>query len=264
MSQSATASQIDQLFKLEGRTSIVTGAAAGIGYAIAQLFAAAGAKVVLADLNGDAAAGAASKLEAPAGAIGVAVDISDEASVTAMVAAAVKAFGSVDVLVNNAGIYPHTPFMETTVKKWDMMHAVNTRGAYLCMREAIKHMKAAGHGGSIVNVSSVASLQPVIFENADYASSKAGVNAMTKAAALEFAVDGIRVNALLPGGVATEQARTGMVAHNLKGPILQAERKPLGRGTPLQIASVALFLASEASSYITGQLLVVDGGFQVS
>jgi NAD(P)-dependent dehydrogenase (short-subunit alcohol dehydrogenase family) len=133
------------------------------------------------------------------------------------------------------------------------------------MREAIKRMQSAGTGGSIVNISSVASMQPVINDNGDYGATKAAVNNLTKTAAYEFAADKIRVNAVLPGGVATEQAMKSVSGKPATGPITQPGRMPLGRiGTPEDIAQAVLFFASSASSYVTGQLLAVDGGFQVS
>jgi NAD(P)-dependent dehydrogenase (short-subunit alcohol dehydrogenase family) len=257
-------------YSLQGRTAIVTGAGGGIGKAIAELFVKAGAKVVVADIQEQNAQSVASSLNVgrAAGAnvaSAVAVDISDEASVKRMFDAATQAFGRVDVLVNNAGIYEHTAFLETSVAKWRRVHEVNLLGCFLCMREAVTRMKAGGHGGSIVNISSAASLHPVIFDNNDYGASKAGVNNLTQTVALEFAPEGIRVNAVLPGGVSTERALKSTSHKPARGPMTQPGRMPLGRmATPDDIALAVLFLASPAASYITGQLLAVDGGFQVS
>ncbi|BAI74818.1 3-oxoacyl-[acyl-carrier-protein] reductase (plasmid) [Azospirillum sp. B510] len=254
------------LFGLHGKTAVVTGAVQGIGLGIARTLAMAGARVVVGDLRGEAAEAAAARLrDEGAEVLGVAVDVSEEESVTAMFSSALAAFGGMDILVNNAGIYPKTPFLELTVAQWDRIHAVNLRGTFLCMREAIRHMKAAGRGGAIVNISSVNSLQPVIHDNAQYGSSKAGVNMLTRTAALEFAPDGIRVNAVLPGGVATEGAAQSVADRAPTGPLAQPGRMPLGRiGEPADIAAAVLFLSGPGSSYITGQLLAVDGGFQVS
>lgn len=262
-----TGYNIAALFGLENRTSIVTGAGSGIGKAIARLFAAAGARVVVADINSSAAQTIADELNGsnPGHAIAVTCDISDEASVLALFDAAVKSFGGVDVLVNNAAIYPTTPFLETSVEKWDKVQSINLRGTFLCMREGIKHMRARGKGGAIVNISSIASLQPVIYNNGDYAASKAGVNSLTITAAYEFAADKIRVNAVMPGGVGTEGAIRATSDKPVTGPIMQPGRVPFGRiATVEEIAQAVLFFASPAASYITGQLLAVDGGFQVS
>lgn len=261
-----TDASIAALFGLQNKCAVVTGGGAGIGRSVARLLAKAGARVVVADVNVPTALAVAGELNASAAgsALGISCDVSSESSVVALFDAAVQQFGAVDILVNVAGIYPKTSFLETSAEKWDRIHAVNLRGTFLCMREAIKRMKAAGNGGSIVNISSVASLQPVIYDNGDYGATKAGVNNLTKTAAYEFAPDKIRVNAVLPGGVATEQAMKPS-GKTPTGPITQPGRMPLGRiGEPEDIASAVLFFASSASSYVTGQLLAVDGGFQVS
>ena len=150
------------------------------------------------------------------------------------------------------------------------VHDVNTRGAFLVTREAVRRMKASGKGGSIVAVSSVSSHQVVVLGQAQYAASKAGVDALIRTIALEFAGDGIRANAVLPGTIITEgliQAQTQYAAEKrlMVGPVMQPERTPMGRpGTPAEVANACLFLASPAASYITGQLLMVDGGFVLS
>ena len=261
---------LSSLFGLHGKTAIVTGAGAGIGKSIARVFASAGARVVVADLKGDLAQAVAAAINAgrsgPAAvALAAQVDIADEESVIDLFELTVRTFGGLDVLVNNAGIYEHTSFLETPAEKVHRVLAVNTVGTYLCMREAVKRMKSAGKGGAIVNISSAASLAPVILDNNDYGASKAGVNNLTQTVALEFAPDQIRVNAVLPGGVATERAASSVVHKPARGPMTQPDRFPLGRmATPEDIALAVLFLASPAAGYITGQLLAVDGGFQVS
>ncbi|REG58511.1 NAD(P)-dependent dehydrogenase (short-subunit alcohol dehydrogenase family) [Paraburkholderia sp. BL6669N2] len=259
-------SKLASLFDLDGRVAVVTGAGSGIGRETALLLASAGAVVVAADLNEEGALQTVAQIDDASGrAIAVKVDIGDEASITGMFDTTHAKFGRLDILVNNAGIYPKTSFVDTSAEKWDRVLRVNLRGTFLCMREAIKRMQAGNAGGSIINISSVASLQPVIFDNGDYGASKAGVNNLTKVAALEFAADRIRVNAVLPGGVATEGAAASTKVHQAHGPITQPGRMPLGRiGSAADIASAVLFFASPAADYVTGQLLAVDGGFQVS
>lgn len=255
------------IFGLQGLTAVITGAGSGIGKHTAQLFAKLGANVVIGDIVLDAVQAVAADIEAQGGQAQAArCDISNESEVKAMFEAGAQRFGSVDILVNNAAYRPKADFMEMSVDTWDHMHAVNTRGTFLCMREAIRLMRASGKGGSIVNISTVGSLHPTIFNNTHYDSSKAGINALTQTSAVEFAPDRIRINAILPGGTDTEGSRnlraTGMVA---KGPIMAApNRVPMARmASSDELAQAILFLASPASSYITGVLLPVDGGFSV-
>jgi len=255
------------IYGLHGLTAVVTGAASGIGKHTARLFASVGANLVVADLDGEGANAVAAEIEQDGSrAIGVRCDISSEAEVKAAFAATATAFGGIDILVNNAAYRPKADFMEMSVDTWDFMHAVNTRGTVLCMREAIRLMRASGKGGSIVNISTIGALHPTIFNNTHYDSSKAGVNALTQTSAVEFAPDRIRVNAILPGGTDTEGSRKLRAAGvTAKGPIMLAPgRIPLGRmAAPEELAQAILFLASPASSYITGVLLPVDGGYAV-
>lgn len=252
-------------FRLDDHIAVVTGAAAGIGRGIAETFAQAGACVVVADLDLTAAQSTASAIvEAGGKAHAIAVDVSHEPAVIALFEEVTERFGRLDILVNNAAIFPKKPFLEVDAAFWDSLQAVNLRGTFLCLREAIRHMKA-NKGGSIVNISSVSSLQAVVHHNGTYNATKAGVNSLTRTTALEFGADGIRVNAVLPGGIPTPGARAASAAIELKGPILGEGRIPLGgMGDVQDIANAALFLASPAARYITGQLLAVDGGFLIS
>jgi 3-oxoacyl-[acyl-carrier protein] reductase len=255
-------------YGLFGQVAIVTGSASGIGEATVRLFAAVGAKVVVADLNPEGAEAVATAIRAEGGeAMAVRADVGDEASVEAMFAAVEQAWGAVDVLVNNAAGRTKKEFMEMSVAEWDAMHQVCTRGTFLCSRLAVRQMIGAEKGGAIVNISSVASIRPMIFANAHYDSAKAGVNALTRDMAIEFAQHGIRVNAVLPGGTDTQGNRTMAQRSNvvIAGPAMVGGRRPMGRvGRPEELAQAILFLASPAASYITGQLLPVDGGYTVS
>jgi NAD(P)-dependent dehydrogenase (short-subunit alcohol dehydrogenase family) len=254
---------LETLFGLAGQVAVVTGGGAGIGRATAERLAEAGADVAILDAE-------AARAEAAAGAVrergrrvlALAVDVSDEAAVDAAVARVVDTFGRLDVLVNNAGIYPVSPIAEMPVAEWDRVLGVNLRGAFLGLRAAARAMRTAGTGGSIVNVSSIESMHPSLVGMAHYGASKAGLNQLTKSAALEFAKDAIRVNAICPGGTLTD----GTAAAMFDGLRTQLEaRIPLGRvASADEIASVILFLAGPAARYVTGATLVVDGGYLVS
>jgi NAD(P)-dependent dehydrogenase (short-subunit alcohol dehydrogenase family) len=259
------------LYQLGGKTAVVTGAGRGIGKAVADLLASAGADVVVADILAQNAEETAAEIRRDGGkALACTVDISEETAVRQMYEAARQQFNSVDILVHCAAIFPKYPLLEITVEQWDRIQAVNLRGTMLVLREAIRHMRAGGKGGAIVNVSSVSGEREVVFHNAAYGASKAGTTNLTRVAALEFGSDHIRVNAVLPGGTATEGAKEATEAMKnsgieLKGPMVQPGRVPLGAmGSPDDIAAACLFLVSPAARYITGQSLAVDGGFLVS
>lgn len=248
-------------FTLSGKTAIVTGAASGIGRATALLFAQVGAKVLFVDLDGDAAAAAAREV----GAEGMACDIADHEQVSSLFAEAKARLGRLDVLANVAAYRRKADTMTMPASEWDIMHAVTTRGTFLCMREAIRIMSEQPEGGSIVNVSSVSAEHPTIFSNMHYDSAKAGVDAMTRAAAVEFGSRKIRVNAVQPGGTASGGGAAITAEFKPVGPITLPGRIPLARmAQPIEQARAILFLASDAAAYITGHSLTVDGGFHVS
>ncbi len=258
-------------FRLDGKTAVITGAARGIGRSAADIFAAAGANVVAADILTDAARETAAAIKDRGGsAIAAGADISSEDSVKAIFDAALKAFERIDILIHSAAVFPKYALLDMTPEQWDAVHAVNMRGSLLVVREAARRMIAGGGGGAIVNVSSVSGERAVVFHNAAYNASKAGLTNLTRTAALEFGRYGIRVNAVLPGGTATEgakEATADMRARGLEigGPITMPGRVPLGMmGQPEDIAYACLFLASPAAKAITGQALAVDGGFLVS
>ncbi len=248
--------------KLRGKFAIVTGAGGGIGRAIAVAFARAGAGVQCADIDGAAAAAAADEIRASGGAARPrVVDVSSGISARAAVEDAIASFGSLHILVNNAAVFPgKATIAELDEAVWERALAVNIGGAFHMSKYAIPHIKAS-HGGSIIHV---ASQMAQVAEPGDaaYCATKAALLALAKGMALDHAADGIRVNSLSPGGIATEQ----MVREF--GDMATAEREwgkarhPLGRlGRPEEIAQAALFLACEDSAFMTGADLLVDGGY---
>jgi len=251
-------------------TALVTGAGRSIGRAIALRLAEAGAALLVADVDLD---GGRETVEAIAALGGTAeamvADVANVAEGRAAVAEAVAAFGRLDVLVNNAGIFPFAAALTLAEEQWDRVLDVNLKGAFFLARAAARLMIAARRGGRIVNVASVAALRPS-GNLAHYDASKGGLLALTRALALEFAPHGITVNAILPGEIDTPGTRGnaseldqegGVAVMDMRAPEFLA-RIPLGRlGTPEDVANAALFLASGASAYITGASLVVDGGY---
>jgi NAD(P)-dependent dehydrogenase (short-subunit alcohol dehydrogenase family) len=247
--------------ELTGKVALVTGASAGIGRAAAIALAAEGAAVVVADVDVERGKEVAKAIVDKGGeAIFVATDVSDDAQVATAVDAAIAAFGGLDLAYNNAGIEgAPAPTADCTPENWQRTLAVNLTGVWSCMRHEIPVMLARG-GGSIVNCSSIAGL--VGFANiAAYTASKHGVLGLTKTAALEYAEQGIRVNAVCPGVIDTEmvdrfvggqdEARAAMIA-----------MEPVGRlGRAEEIADAVVWLCSDRSSFVTGQAIAVDGGF---
>ena len=260
---------VSELYGVGGKVAVVTGAAHGMGRTIAGLMALSGASVIVADRD---AAGAErtveEMLEATQGkarAISVATDVSDEKSVVALFEAAGAAYGVPDILVNNAALIPIRPMLETELAEWERTLGVNLRGSFLCLREAAGRMKRANKGGAVVNISSVGALQTATVGGSAYGASKGGIDALTRTAAYELAADNIRINSVLPGACDTLGDRPFPYAAMPTGPIMSPGRIPLGRAaSPLELASAVMFLASPAASYITGQTLVVDGGFMIS
>jgi glucose 1-dehydrogenase len=246
--------------RLAGKSALVTGAAQGIGLACAEALAREGAKVTLADVKAEEADRAAARLrEARLQAAGVGCDVSRKASVEAAVAAAVSSWGRLDILVSNAGIVHAAEFLDLEEADFDRVIAVNLKGMFLAGQAAARQMVKQGGGGSIINMSSVNAVL-AIPNQVPYVVSKGGINQLTKVMALALAPHRIRVNAIGPGTIMTELARTAVLGNK------EAERKilsrtPLGRlGEPAEIGRVAVFLASDDASYMTGQALYPDGG----
>ena len=241
----------------EGRVALITGAARGIGRTIAELLARQGAMVIVADLNYAQAQSTAKEIEAAytQKSLAVEVNVADSASVKAMVDLALAEFGHLDILVNNAGITRDTLILRMDEADWDIVLDVNLKGAFNCSKAVIRSMMKQ-HYGRIVNISSVSGQAGQVGQ-VNYSSSKAGLIGLTKALAREVASRQITVNAVAPGFIPT--ALTNDLSVDLKDMIVKAT--PLGRmGTPEEIASAVVFLASEEASYITGQVLAVDGG----
>jgi 3-oxoacyl-[acyl-carrier protein] reductase len=239
--------------RLDNRVALVIGAARGIGAAMAERFAEEGAKIVVADTDAVAGNAIAERLKGRF----VATDISKKPDAERAISETVTAFGGLDVIVQNAGIYPWTLIENIEPEEWDLVMTVNLKGTYLAARAALPVMKAKKYGRMIFT-SSITGPRVTSPGHGHYSASKAGINGFIKAAALEFSGYGITVNGIEPGNVLTE----GMKLHRSAGFIKNMEEAvPLGRlGTPRDIANAALFLASDDASYITGTTITVDGG----
>ncbi|MFC6719136.1 SDR family NAD(P)-dependent oxidoreductase [Natrialbaceae archaeon GCM10025810] len=251
----------------DGETVIVTGAASGIGREVARRFGAAGASVLVADVAEEPKDGDVPTHELIEDEGGTAeyveTDVTDRDQLEALVAAA-REFGGVDVMINNAGLYVGGSVLDLEPEEFDRVHAVNARGTYFGTQVAATDMIERGEPGCVVNTASISSSHAQ-FDQVQYDSSKGAVRMITRGSALELAEHGIRVNAVAPGQIATEflegwteEATEKAASDDLLKPV------PLGRaGTPEDLAGAYLYLASEDASYVTGEMLYVDGGWQV-
>ncbi|NKR23797.1 SDR family oxidoreductase [Rhodococcus hoagii] len=246
--------------RFSGKTAAVTGAASGIGAAIARRLVAEGANVVGIDVDEGA-------LATMAGELGTAfavhrADVTNEAEIEAALSAGVERFDSLELAFNVAGASRVSPMVDLDERDWDFTVDLVQKGVFLCTKHEARHMRAGGRGGAIVNVASINARMPMV-GGSPYATGKAGVEMFSKNAALELASDGIRVNAVLPGLVDTPLVAAVMGYAPAQEMFL--ERIPLGApAVPDQVAGPCLYLASEDANYVTGTSLVVDGGWEVS
>jgi NAD(P)-dependent dehydrogenase (short-subunit alcohol dehydrogenase family) len=245
--------------RLDGKVCVITGAGGGMGREAAMLFTAEGARVCAADVNLAAAEETVSLCSGDA--FASEVDVADEAQVSAMMSATAERFGGIDVLYNNAGISPDddASVLDTSVEAWQRVQDVNTKGVFLCCKHGIPYLRKRG-GGSVINVASFVAILGAATSQISYTASKGAVLALSRELAVQFAREGIRVNALCPGPVETP------LLLNIFGsdPAALERRRihwPTGRlGKPREIVNGALFLASDESSYVTGSTFLVDGG----
>ena len=241
---------------------VVTGAAQGIGFSVAEAFASAGRLVVVSDVRGDAADDAAATLRAAGGrAVGVACDVADEAQIRALGAAAMEAGDSIVVWVNNAGVSRPAMLHKMELSDFEWVLRVHTIGTFLGIREAARRMIDRGNGGCILNVTSAAGLQGTIGQ-INYAAAKGAITAMTKSAARELAKRNIRVNAVAP---VAATPMTQMIRSDEKLAAKYTASIPLGRfAEPTEVASMFTYLASPAAAYVTGQVMCIDGGLYMA
>lgn len=248
-----------ELLNLSDKVAIVTGGAMGIGQGIALRLHQAGAKLVIADFNQEAGEATVAQLNTARSdsAIFVKTDISQNSDITALVAKTTESFGKIDILVNNAGIYPFQPLAVMTEEDFMKVINVNLKGTFLCTKYVSEQMIKQGQGGKIINITSIDALHPSMIGLAHYDASKHGMWGFTKNVAIELAAHKIYVNAIAPGGIATPGAtpvdKAVTDAFTAKIPMKRM-------GEPDEIGKVALFLASDMSSYMTGEQIVVDGG----
>lgn len=246
--------------RLKNKTAIVTGAAQGIGFGCAQRFAQEGANVVLVDYNEEAGRAATDRLIAAGHtAMFIQCDVGFKAAVDDMVSTAIDHFGQIDVLVSNAGINRRADFLDFSEDDWDLVIRTNLKSVFLCGQAVGRHMVERKIAGSIINMAST-SVKMTMPNISAYASSKGAIASLTNAMSLSLAPRGVRVNAIGPGTIATELTRKAL----LEDPVMNARimsRTPLGRvGEPEDVAGVAMFLATDDSAYVSGQVIYIEGG----
>jgi len=256
--------RIGRLFDLEGQVAVIANNSLGSCREIATLLASAGATVVIGDSDVAEASRIAGDIEAEGGrACALECRIEEEPAVQSLFEETDRRFGRVDILIHAGGLTSRHMLTETTAERWDHLNAINLRSPFLCMREAAKLMVRGGRGGRIVNVTTVGAVVPVLHGNTVYSATRGGVTQLTRTVAFDYADQGIRANVLMPGAIPD---KVPVLPDSLPsvGPILGPNRLPFGWGTAEDVAAATLFLASPASAYITGQVLVLDGGFLLS
>jgi NAD(P)-dependent dehydrogenase (short-subunit alcohol dehydrogenase family) len=244
--------------RLEGKVCVITGAGGGMGRDAALLFSEEGARVCVADVDGGAAEQTASDARE---AFAVQVDVADDASVRAMYEETASRYGGIDVLYNNAGISPadDASILETELDAWERVQDVNTKGVFLCCKHGIPHLLRRG-GGSVINVASFVALVGAATSQISYTASKGAVLSLSRELAVQFARQGVRVNALCPGPVETPLL-LGIWGDDPAAAQRRLVHLPMGRlAKPREIVNAALFLASDESSYVNGSTFLVDGG----
>jgi NAD(P)-dependent dehydrogenase (short-subunit alcohol dehydrogenase family) len=262
---------LETLFRIDGKVAVVADSGACASPDVAPVLAAAGARVVIADCDADKVAALAREIDGSGkNVVSIPTDIESEASVVSLFEKVQARFGRLDILVNCAGVTANQELLETSLEVFDAQQSVNQRATFLTMREAVRVMRAAGNGGRIVNVTTMGTLHPVLHGNAAYSASRAGVVAMTKSIAFDFARENILANTVHPGAVRSKtrfheslQARLAS-GGSLTGPGTDPNRLPLGMGNGRDIAAAVLYLVGPSGGYITGQSIVLDGGFLIS
>lgn len=244
--------------RLAAKVAIITGGGSGIGRATAELFAREGAKVVVADYKAETGQETVEAILASGReAIFVEVDVSDSAQVNELVREALDAYGGIDILFNNAGVLLFGTVLDTAEEEWNRLISINLTGTFLCSKAVLPHMIARG-GGAIINVTSSTGAHDAAADSAAYVASKGGVALLTKAMAIDYAADNVRVNAIAPGPTDTPMLREALTPQEIKSFAATFPAKRLGR--PVEVAYGVLFLASEEASFVTGSILAIDGG----
>ncbi|OCA69060.1 glucose dehydrogenase [Chryseobacterium artocarpi] len=251
--------------RLKNKVALITGAAMGMGKATAELFAEEGAKVIVADFNEEAGNQVVEEIKAKGGeAAFCKVDISDSKQVEAMVQFTVDTFGRLDCAVNNAALKPdNNSFQDLDEEYYDRLQAVDLKGTALCMKYELRQFVAQGTGGSIVNISSINAFKPIL-GNPAYQAFKHGVEGLTKAAAFEYGVQGIRINSVAPGAIRTPMLTASLADKGITEADIVPQMSLIGRlGEVREVAQGSLFLSSDDASYVHGTVLHVGGGFEL-